>query len=528
MTDREHGVADLAGAVRPWRHRLGLRGTLKWSMRGLGGGLGLAVALLVAARFVPWPDVFMWCAIATAVGTVAGVLYGLLSTPSLEAASRQADRLLGLSDRLGTAWELRCVSSPFAELQRRDALVSTRNRDPGETVRIWPGGSHFLPVVVGLALIGLLVALPNPLDLVIQQQEQLQRQLAQAREEVQKTKEEATASDSSLSAEERAVVEEALERLEDALSQVEDTPEALAAISRAEMEIGALREPKIDRVTELQDVGATLAASPTTQGLEQALNSMDETALRDAMYALANRTDSMSDVELEELAAVLQRAANVATGNEAVAGLLRQASRATASGDQETIGVALGDLADSLALLQQEVEATQALDRTLADLRGSRSSISGVVQAQAGRGPATEGVGLGGSGPGSVPGQSGQGTDGGAQGGGIGRQGSGGSGIGSGGGMGGSGAGSQPGDRVGAGTGRLSTDGETVFVPGRGPDIPAEVRAGTGAGVEPGLLRPYREVLGEYAEQAREHMERSPVPQGYKDLVRRYFAELDR
>ena len=527
MTDREYGVADLAGAVRPWRNRLGLRGTLKWSMRGLGGGLGLAVVLLVAARFVPWADVFMWCAVATAVGTVAGVLYGLLSTPSLEVASRQADRLLGLSDRLGTAWELRCVSSPFAELQRRDALVSTRNRDPGETVRIWPGRSHFLPVVIGLALIGLLVALPNPMDLVIQEQEQLQRQLAQAKEGVQKTREE-EASDSSLSAEERAVVVEALEKLEDALSQVEDTPEALAAISRAEMEIGALRELKIDRVTELQDVGATLAASPTTQGLEQALNSIDETALRDAIEALANRTDSMSDGELEELAAVLQRAANVATGNEAVAGLLRQASRATASGDQETIGVALGDLADSLALLQQEVEATQALDRTLAELRGSRSSISGVVQAQAGRGPTTEGEGLSGSGPGSVPGQSGQGTDGGAQGGGIGRQGSGGRGIGSGGGMGGSGAGSQPGDRVGAGTGRLSTDGETVFVPGRGPDIPAEVRAGTGAGVEPGLLRPYREVLGEYAEQAREHMERSPVPQGYKDLVRRYFAELDR
>ena len=170
MTCREYGVADLAGAVRPWRNRFGLGGTLKWSMRGLGGGLGLAVALLVAARFVPWPDVFLWCAVATAVGTVAGVLYGLLSAPSLEAASRQADRLLGLSDRLGTAWELRCVSSPFAELQRRDALVSTRNRDPGEAVRIWPGRSHFLPVVIGLALIGLLVALPNPLDLVIQQQ----------------------------------------------------------------------------------------------------------------------------------------------------------------------------------------------------------------------------------------------------------------------------------------------------------------------------------------------------------------------
>lgn len=528
MTCREYRAADLAGAVRPWRNRFGLRGTLKWSMRGLGGGLGLAVALLVVARFVPWPDVFLWAAVATAVGTAAGILYGIHSVPSLGAASRQADRLLGLSDRLGTAWELRCASSPFAELQRRDALVAARNRDPGQTVHIRPGRGHFLPVLIGLALVGLLAALPNPLDLVIQQQEQLQRQLAQAREEVQKTRKEATASDSSLSADERAAVEEALEKLEGALGKVEDTPEALAALSKAEKEVDTLRDPKLGQVTVLQDVGAALADSPSTQGLEQALNSIDETALLDAMDALANGTDSMSDSELEELAAVLQRAANVAMGNEAVAGLLRQASKATASGNQETIEVALRDLADSLASLQQEVEAAQSLERTLADLRGTRSSISGVVLAQADRGPATEGEGRGGSGSRSGPGQSDQGTDGGTQRGGVGRQGSGGGGIGSGGGMDGSGAGSQPGDRLGAGTRRLSTEEATVFVPGRGADTPAEVRDGTGTGVEPGSLRPYREVLGEYAEQAREHMERSPVPQGYKDLVRRYFAELDR
>ena len=76
--------------------------------------------------------------------------------------------------------------------------------------------------------------------------------------------------------------------------------------------------------------------------------------------------------------------------------------------------------------------------------------------------------------------------------------------------------------------GRLLTDGETVFVPGQGPGIPTEVRARPGTGIAPGRLLPFGEVLGEYAQQAREHMERSPVPQGYKDLVRRYFTELER
>ena len=59
-------------------------------------------------------------------------------------------------------------------------------------------------------------------------------------------------------------------------------------------------------------------------------------------------------------------------------------------------------------------------------------------------------------------------------------------------------------------------------------EFPRRRGCGPGQGIAPGRLRPYNEVLGEYAEQARDHMERSPVPQGYKDLVRRYFAELER
>ena len=66
--------------------------------------------------------------------------------------------------------------------------------------------------------------------------------------------------------------------------------------------------------------------------------------------------------------------------------------------------------------------------------------------------------------------------------------------------------------RSGEGTERLLTDGETVFVPGQGPDIPTEVRVGSGIGIAPGRLLPYEQIWGEYAEQAREHMERSPVP----------------
>ena len=523
MKNQEHEAGSLSAVIRPWCLRLALKGALKWAVLGFGVGLGLAVVLLAAARLVPWPDVFLWGVVVTVAGTTAGVGYGVLGRPSREAAARQADHLLGLSDRLGTAWELRNSGSPFATLQRQDALASAGALDPGEAINMWPVRSHFLPLLIGLVLIGLLVVLPNPMDGIIRQQEHFQEQLAQVEEELLKTKEHVVGPDTSLSAEERAAAEEALEKLQEALTEAKGIPSVLTALSDAEQEIGSLQEPKISHSRGLRDVGAILAESPTTQALGQALHSMDGAALLDAMDALAARLSSMSEEELQELAASLQRTANAATGNEALSGSLRQASRAIASGDPSTAGGDLGDLADGLASLQEAVEASEALEGALADLRGARSFISGVALVQAGGGIGAEGGSRDGGGSVSGPGQGGEGGNG--EGGGRGTGGA--TGIGSGGGTGGSGAGDQPGTRRGEDAGRLLTDGETVFVPGQGPGIPTEVRARPGTGIAPGRLLPYGEVLGEYAEQAREHMERSPVPQGYKDLVRRYFTELE-
>ena len=518
MKSPDYGAADLRGAISPWRKRLVLQATVKWATWGLGAGLGIAVGLMAVARFVPWPDVLMWGAFATVAATTTGLVYSVLRTPSFEAVARQADRLLALSDRLGTAWEFRNSRSTFAVLQRQNALNLARGRDPAETVRIRPGRSHFLPILVGLVLIGLLLTVPNPMNLVIQQREQFQQQLAHAREEIHKTQEEATRPDSSLSAEERSNLEEALEKLKETLSEAETKPEVLAALSVAEEKVNLLREPKIGQDIELQDVGAILNASPTTRALGQALQSMDEAALLDAIEALAEQINSMSEDELQDLAAALQQAANAATGNEALAGSLRQASRAIASGDPET---ALGELADRLASVREGVEALKTLEGTQAGLRSARSLISGVALVQAPGGQAAGEEQQAGGGSVSGPGQGGKdGNSEGTREGGPGGEGNRGPGP-------GGGAGNQPGARQGDATGRLLTEGETVFVPSYGPGVPTEVRVRPGQGIAPGRLRPYNEVLGEYAEQAREHMERSPVPQGYKDLVRRYFAELE-
>ena len=275
--------------------------------------------------------------------------------------------------------------------------------------------------------------------------------------------------------------------MRETLSEAETAPEALAALSEAEEKVNLLREPIAGQDKELQAVGATLAASPATHALGQALLSMDESALLNAMEALAEQINSMSHGELQDLAVALQQAANAATGNEALAGSLRQASRAIASGSPQT---ALGELADRLATLQGGVEALQTLEGAQASLRSARSVISGAAQVQAQGGQASGQQQQ--DGGGSVPGTGQGGQNGNSKGRGQGGPGGeGGRGFGTGGG--GSGAGNQPGARQGGATGRLLTDGETVFVPSNGPGVPTEVRARPGQGIAPGRLLPYNE-----------------------------------
>jgi len=516
---RAYTTRDLSAAFGPWRARLALQRGIVWALRGLAGGICVAIALVLVARFVPWPGFVLWVSVSLLAGLAAGMAYGLASRPSMLKSTILTDRLTGLSDRLSTAWELRSEDTPIACLQRDNALESLKGRKPSEIICLWPGLRAFAPVLAGIVLAGLLVILPNPMDKVIQGQEEFQNQIAQAVEEVSKAKEELTETESPLSAEERATLEDALEKLEEALNNAEDTPEALKALSEAEDEIGQI-ERQASQANDLKEIADAMSGSAATESLGQALASGDEAALREAMNALAEQIKDMSPEELQDLASALQQAANSAAGqDEATAGALRNAARAIASGESGQGDTALENLQDALATLQSGAASQAALEQAIASLRNARSFVSGVALAQAGQGSG-EGNGSGsGSGEGNGSGNgSGSGSG----------QGAGsGTGTGSGGGTGGSGVGNQPGVQQGDETGRLVTGDETVFVPGTGPDIPVEIQTGSGAGAAPGILRPYTEVIGEYADQAREHMERSPLPAGYQDLVRRYFSELE-
>src|SRR5690348_7505944 len=119
---RTSGSQQLTGALRPWQQRVMLRHILTWGGAGLMAGLVLACLLLIIARLLPWGSVHYWIAGSLPACLLIALGLALWTRPTLSSTTDDIDRLLGLHNRLGTAWELREQSSPLVMLQRKDAL----------------------------------------------------------------------------------------------------------------------------------------------------------------------------------------------------------------------------------------------------------------------------------------------------------------------------------------------------------------------------------------------------------------------
>jgi len=69
---------------------------------------------------------------------------------------------------------------------------------------------------------------------------------------------------------------------------------------------------------------------------------------------------------------------------------------------------------------------------------------------------------------------------------------------------------------------------ESIFIPGRAGDGPTDNQDNV---QQPftirGAPRPFREVIGQYAQQGRDYVDHASVPQNVRELVRQYFADLE-
>lgn len=505
-------------ALRPWERQLVTESLLRWLIRGAIGAFVLGSLVLAVGWVTPWPESELrpW-ALQIAPSLLLGALMvAVLPVRRLRRAA-VLDRRLGFGDRLATAWGYRESTQSIVRLQRSDAIEQLARRSPARDLKWRPTRLEIGGLVATCLVALMLLLVPSPQQAILDRQAAEQQAVSDTSERLEALRQEATTA-ASLTPDQARQLDELLQQAQAELNRVHTQQEATAILTRTQDQLGQqLQDPDADlRDEALAAMSETLAAEPLAQPLGDALQHEDARATSDAVKALAAKADQLSDVQRQALSRALQRAANVGRSEPRSAAALREAARAIGAGEPAQDALSATDAALREAI--QAATAQTSLRETSQRLRDLPAQMVARVPLSA--------DGLQTSGTGDQRGlrneaAAGSGTP-------VALD-SGGSRLrdpsvtaelGSGAGVGPAGLNGQNQDPA------SDAAAENVFVPGRegvGPgdqtltDQPFSVR---------GAPRPYRDVLGEYAQSGRDYVDRPDVSPAVRDLVKQYFEKL--
>ncbi|MBA3689032.1 MAG: hypothetical protein H0W81_09415, partial [Chloroflexi bacterium] len=313
---------DALRRLRSLRRRLWLRRSLRVAAVASAAAIGGMALVQLAARIValelaPW----LMAAVA-AISLVAWAVATWRLRPSLTDAARGADAELGLRERLGTALELIADPDPedplAAELATRQ-LADARTRLASADLR-----AAFRPRLarrpsaaggIGLALLVVLVAWPNPQDALLRDRQAARdasREVAQRIEEVAREAEQQGATPDPR----RDALVEQLRRLARQLREAgDDRQDVLARIGAVQEQLARLTDPQ----AAVKDAGLTQLAqqiSKAASGKQDANPEGDlDQAVKD-LEALKDQVRKMSSAQAAARADALQRAAQGAAGTQ--------------------------------------------------------------------------------------------------------------------------------------------------------------------------------------------------------------------
>jgi hypothetical protein len=449
----------------------------------------------------------------------------------------ELDRRLQFGDRLATAWVYRDSSQPIVQLQREDAIARLTGRDPRRDLT-WRPTTLQLAALGALALVTVLLAtVPSPQQAVLDRQAAQAAAVQRASDRLEALRAQAAtanATTSALTPEQAKKLDEMVRQAQEQLGQVKTEQEANGVLAQLQDQVNQqLGDPNASqRQDALAAMSETLAAEPLTKNLADALQSEDSQAVDQSLKDLAQKADSLSDVERQGLSRALQRASNVGRSDPSSAAAMRAASRALSADDAAKDGSneSTRDALDATnSALQQSIQAAaaQASVRTttqrLRDLQAQMAN--GNPQADDSTLPSLDSAG---DNPFNMPPGSGSGE-----------------------------ASSTPVALTGssAGTGDLAieqqqqqqgkgagygaaavhpasgdsaepTAAEDVFVPGREGQGPSQQDLTDQPFTVRGAPRPYRDVLSQYAQTSREYVDSPDVSPAVRELVKQYFEQL--
>ena len=493
------GEQKLILALLPWRSRLSLQQALRWTVNGLIAGMLLVCLLLLISRFIPFPAVLFWSIAAIAASLICAVGLAMYYRPTFAYSARRVDALLGLQDRLGTAWEYRADASPLPALQRRDSLERLGAFTPVRAISLPPGRIRLLTLgVVALAFV-LLLALPNPVNAALQQQQAFQNSLARQIAQLNHIRQ-VIDSQGTTPQQVRDQLDKILQQAMSQLQQAKDATQAQQILAQTQQQLNQLRDPQADNKANANAAAAsTLQSSPSAsvKAAGKALATGDSKGLTSALQKLTSQVSGMTADQRAQLSQQITQAANAASGNPQLASALQQLAKSIADGNANDIADATKAVENAAA----SANASQSTANSINQAAQALQNIANAIASSTNTGPNATSNQL----PNSlVPGQ--------------GRSPS-------------TSPSSSQGDQGTGGPGNKDSKtgkSEQVFVPGQVSSGNSTITGNGDSGtVQPGTPVSYAQVLAQYTQMAHDAIDNSNIPPDLKDIISGYFNSLN-
>ncbi len=365
-------------ALRPFRRRLLQHALLQQALDTLWPFAAGALLILITARLLPLP-----AETAALIGTaltwlLLQPLLVLLLPRSPAGDARRIDRLLGLHERVATAYAglQSAAADEMVEQQRTDALIMLARRSPAE-LQIPLRRRNALIAVPLLAAVAAAVWLPNPQHELIARREAEARRREAAAEVLAAYR--ATLPQDAATAQLRADIDQLLARLAaDELTTADALAELSAVSTRLQQESAAGREALRLTLDSLSRRLADLAQQPPDPPELQ----------RDASERLAQTAERIRQLDRAQQRAAAQRfsqfAADTAAGPPDVSAALSDAANALNAGDAAAAAEALQRAAAAARSAESRLAADDRRADAFAALQQAREALTG---AQAGSAP---------------------------------------------------------------------------------------------------------------------------------------------
>ena len=388
-TPDEGAVAlDVARIVRPVRRRMAAQLLLAWGLRGAGAALISAAIAVAASHLLTWPagdplgGPRGWAILVSALLALAVIAIVARRWPSTDQAVGEADRRLGLKDRLATAREFAGRDSELIVLQRQELARTLQGTDLRQAVRPKLRRRDLALIALGTLLVLGATLLPNP-QATAQAQQRQQRQVARyaaTRTAALVHPPQATAAPKGDTrrpppGRNLRAVQSLLRRLQGQLAGAKSPVQAIKALTAAQQALQHLNAQGTQAQQSLAAAAHALASGQTS-ALAKALRGGDPAATGKALSALAKSLPKLSAADRQAVAKALAKAAAGQQGQLAQA--LQRAAQAAGS-DPAAASPSLSSLAQQLQEAQASASAAPTSTRALQDLAKIKQDVANGV-----------------------------------------------------------------------------------------------------------------------------------------------------